>query len=1053
MMKLNRFALVAGVLALGVAACGDDVQVVEPTPPQPPPPPPVEATMAPASASVAVGNSVVFAVNASGGVAGEAASWTCSSSNTGIATATSTSAGCSATGVAAGDVTITASVTKSGETVNVGAQLTVTSDAEPTQPPGDPAFVVVGSITGDNDTDVSGLQGRVSVTLNVERGGQEIEELALLVDGEVVASQSFGGGMDMGMTPPEDEAAEQAGVHTFTMSFDSDGYEEHGDHTDVDYMNGEHTISAELEIGVTMADGMHGHETVSSNVVTVEFDNEDFIAASVGGVGDGAMNMSSGQIWYGGPGASVEISALAVLYSGDAVSSLTLLSFCGDDAATDSEAPFSFSLDCDGYTSDEDGDGDKPSFTVGGDDIDVRAKAVYLDFEGPGAPVFRVNRNSRLDGWINGTLALTSTSGRNPDSWLRKLSGSDAGGVEGYTTQLRFGEDFDGALAATPSSSPSLPEASRSNDAYCAIASAVDDLGNESALPDEDDGACEADDDYQGLLDDLEAAEDAVPDGEEPTDAQQDNIDDAIDDLAEAGLLAGVDLEAPMVSFTTNPSSPVRSAREFQVQASDAGRGRSGIHPTPVLARVELRNVDNDVVCGSDIRTKGEEDDSNTEMIPGDPDEDCENTSDELTVTGAGGAALLATTAVFGDGYNEIGYYTFTAQARDKAGNLSEEVNRVHLNDTEGPSVGITARVPSGGFDGPFDVTVLMADDLSLRDVRADGGYKNAAARADPTTGVTHNIRLIESQRIDGFNAPQLTQEHVLQLSDIETLLRLYDVDGTTNGLTYQTPTIPAKVAEGSAAADQAAQTIEATADSLDMEGIAVRLRDQRGAAAHDTASSLRVASSVNPFDYRLPIVPEQVVDDATTDDVDEAEVSTAARDAAIDNNTAIVAAKAIASFAITGFEGDTPTATVTDQMVTDNDVTIDIEVQVHGNARGGGATSTDPLLDFENPFERVDLYVADGSDVLHLVASAVGFSGEYSIDQNRGPGETSNVDLGNDQRVWTYEIEVSADALNSLSRGSSRGTIDRTLRAFGVTGRGTTALVSTSIPIQIESR
>ena len=169
-MRFNRFALVAGVLALGVAACGDDVQVVEPTPPQPPPPPPVTATMAPASASVAVGNSVVFAVNASGGVAGEAASWTCASSNTGIATVTSTSAGCSATGVAAGDVTITASVTKSGETVNVGAQLTVTSDEEPAAPPGDPAFVLIQTITGEGNSDVSGLNGRVSVQVGVERG-------------------------------------------------------------------------------------------------------------------------------------------------------------------------------------------------------------------------------------------------------------------------------------------------------------------------------------------------------------------------------------------------------------------------------------------------------------------------------------------------------------------------------------------------------------------------------------------------------------------------------------------------------------------------------------------------------------------------------------------------------------------------------------------------------------------------------------------------------------------------------------------------------------------
>ena len=143
MMKLYRSALMAGLVALGVAACGDNVEVIQPTPPAVPPPPPVEAMMAPASATVAVGGSVVFAVNASGGVAGEAATWTCASSNTGIATVSSTSAGCQATGVTAGGVTVTASVSKSGETVNVGAQLTVTSDDVGG---GDPAFILIGAI-------------------------------------------------------------------------------------------------------------------------------------------------------------------------------------------------------------------------------------------------------------------------------------------------------------------------------------------------------------------------------------------------------------------------------------------------------------------------------------------------------------------------------------------------------------------------------------------------------------------------------------------------------------------------------------------------------------------------------------------------------------------------------------------------------------------------------------------------------------------------------------------------------------------------------------------
>ena len=124
--------ILVGILT--VACGGGDTSVSSPVEPTPPvEPPPLTATMAPASATVAVGNSVVFAVTASGGAAGAQASWTCASSNTGIATASNTGAGCQATGVAAGGVTITAAVTKGNETVNVGAQLTVRPD--PPDPP------------------------------------------------------------------------------------------------------------------------------------------------------------------------------------------------------------------------------------------------------------------------------------------------------------------------------------------------------------------------------------------------------------------------------------------------------------------------------------------------------------------------------------------------------------------------------------------------------------------------------------------------------------------------------------------------------------------------------------------------------------------------------------------------------------------------------------------------------------------------------------------------------------------------------------------------------
>ena len=509
-MKLKRFSLVAGMLALGVAACGDDVEIVQPTPEPPPPPPPVTATMAPASASVAVGNSVVFAVNASGGVAGDAASWTCASSNTGIATVTQTSAGCSATGVAAGDVTITASVSKSGETVNVGAQLTVTADAPPDA--GDPAFILISSIEGEGGPGASALSGRVDVEVSVERGDATLEQLSVLVDGEAVASQSFG--TSMGMTPEAEDAAAEQAVHEFTFSFDSDAYEPHGDHTDVAYMNGEHTISAELQVaGGMMADGMMGHETISSNVITVEFDNADGFVVSAD-LGDASMLDDDGRRWYGGPAnGHIMISALAVSYSGEDAGEVAIsLAGCtgeeadgnGDGNGADDDhghhaAGETFEFDCDGEDA-----GRAINVTAGGNDANVLnaddLPEANIDMEGPAvAPYFRPNPNNRQNGWVN-LAVLTATSAgeyhatRNADGWLTyNDAGADAVGVGGYQPVLRYAKADNGsvedAVGAAPLSLTNLPSESEL-DHYCAVVSAVDNLGNESGLPDEDDGTC-----------------------------------------------------------------------------------------------------------------------------------------------------------------------------------------------------------------------------------------------------------------------------------------------------------------------------------------------------------------------------------------------------------------------------------------------------------------------------------------------------------------------------------------------------------------------------------
>ena len=91
---------------------------------------------------------------------------------------------------------------------------------------------------------------------------------------------------------------------------------------------------------------------------------------------------------------------------------------------------------------------------------------------------------------------------------------------------------------------------------------------------------------------------------------------------------------------------------------------------------------------------------------------------------------------------DEIGYYTFTAEALDKAGNPSAEIERTIVHDNViRPDVGISV-LTAGDIDGPFDVTVLMADNLSLRDAAGNAVYGDDA----------YTIRLVAAP-IDDFDA------------------------------------------------------------------------------------------------------------------------------------------------------------------------------------------------------------------------------------------------------------------------------------------------------------
>ena len=455
-MKLYRSALMAGIVAIGVGACGDDVQVVEPTPP---PPPVLTATMAPPSATVAVGNSVVFAVTASGGAAGAQASWTCASSNTGIATVSLAPAGCQATGIAASSVTITAVVTKGSETINVGSELTVVSDA---LPPADAIVTVYSILNEEGNPAVPPISGRVNVVFNLDRGNSTLYGLDLLVDGESVAHQSFtSGGMGGGMAAPvdDDAAAEQVLFFQTILSMDTHAYDVVDGVGIPDFPNGDHVISARLTLAG--ADMMAG-ETVPSNEITVAFRNADRYNMTLTADGNKAMD-GDGLIWAAG---SVTATAVPVVYSGgDVVSRIdfqlhdvgvgenTRLVLEEDDdgeltyvaSITDEEAPFEVTWPNDADVADdlpisddahveglEPGgiavaisasafaDGSVGPTTTVGSDPEDRSHFVRLDNKGPSVTNFhramQFNKHYAITNWVGADHAFTfSSSSSTPD--------------------------------------------------------------------------------------------------------------------------------------------------------------------------------------------------------------------------------------------------------------------------------------------------------------------------------------------------------------------------------------------------------------------------------------------------------------------------------------------------------------------------------------------------------------------------------------------------------------------------------------------------------------
>ena len=775
MKKFVRFAGVAILaLTIGLASCDDDAApVVAPVAPPAPPPPPLAVTMAPASQTIGVGGTVVFAVSVSGGVAGEAASWTCASSDPSKATVTMTSAGCAATAVAVGGVTITAVVTKGGATVNTAAGLTITEDMA------ERALLFIASIS-DTDEDDDVLSDRVSVELSVELGDQMLTQLSVLVDGVVAVSRTYGGGASVVVAAPEGEEGErvaQQAVHPFVLSFNSADYDAlTGVPT---YMNGERTISAELMVASS-------DEPLESGGHPREFGNGDGVHVTVSGLGEGAMHSETGRRWYGGSEAALEITALPVLYSGGSAASVTLLTFCGADADTKtSETSVTFTPECDATSNTvateiegvvTDPAGDSAVFVIADAEVDILNDDVfplYLDYEGPDAPYFNANPNGREKGWVNLSVDFLGKFNKtsNKEGWLHY--GSAGGGVGGYTPLLRYSTTspsiVDGATAVVDPLAtvlaPELIAAGSKTDAICVVATAVDLLGNESELPSDGEACAKADAYKEKYTLYAEALESDVAEDDLPA--------------VPAGLRGGLDTQAPTIKFSTaSPKENDSELKEFQVQVADVGgsTGKSGLHSDEVLAKVEVRDAGGKMICGDDQAVGGA---AGAESVSG--------VCDLAALAEDRFNDPLATTMGL-NGAEKVGYYTFTALAQDRAGNRSEEIVRTAAHDDDGPNAGV---IVGGYAKGFYSLTVTLTDNLSIRNYWAEARFGGLAAVTDdvPIGGlqITHGGLLLPREggvEVDAYNADGDLSKNKLEPSfQVETFRGLQADGGAITAL------------------------------------------------------------------------------------------------------------------------------------------------------------------------------------------------------------------------------------------------------------------------------
>lgn len=288
MLKLYRNFLMAGVVSLGLAACGDDLTITEP----PPAPPPVETpnittfTVSPTSATIAPGTFVQASATliTKPGVQG-AVTW--NSSNPAVATVDGSGR---IDAVSEGTTVVTATATAGGQTATAAIGVTVRPIA--------PAQVSIKSITTgltNLPVNVGNVFGQIEITLNFDPGEQTVDSVAVFIGNKRAAKQSYA------TSPSAGEIVLSVNTANYTKNPTTGT-------APVDYQNGATTISAAVY--------PRGSAATATNSVQIVLNNTDGWAADMTAPSAFA-NSAAGLTYWGGPtaGGLTELTVYPVIYT------------------------------------------------------------------------------------------------------------------------------------------------------------------------------------------------------------------------------------------------------------------------------------------------------------------------------------------------------------------------------------------------------------------------------------------------------------------------------------------------------------------------------------------------------------------------------------------------------------------------------------------------------------------------------------------------------------------------------------------------------------------